>query len=86
MFDKTRGGLDAPPDAAESASSPPAPGVLRFEACRWRKPADGSLPAHCGHREVISLAGTHGFNPEAWCGDCRFYKLRRTARKSECFG
>jgi hypothetical protein len=24
------------------------------------------------------MAGTTGFDPEAWCPDCAFYKLRRT--------
>jgi hypothetical protein len=86
MFDKTRGDIDAPPGAAESPSPPPTPAVLRFESCRWRRPAEGSTPAHCGHREVISLAGVHGFNPESWCEDCRFYKLRRTPRKNEYLG
>lgn len=26
------------------------------------------------------MAGT-SFNPEAWCPDCQFYKLRRTPKK-----
>jgi hypothetical protein len=27
------------------------------------------------------MAGTTGFDPEAWCPDCAFYKLRRTPKK-----
>lgn len=27
------------------------------------------------------MAGTHGFDPEAWCADCGFYKVRRAPRK-----
>jgi hypothetical protein len=29
---------------------------------------------------VLPIAGT-SFNPEAWCLDCTFYKLRRTPKK-----
>jgi hypothetical protein len=29
------------------------------------------------------MAGTTGFDPEAWCPDCTFYKLRRTPKKRE---
>jgi hypothetical protein len=28
------------------------------------------------------MAGTHGFVIDAWCPDCRFYKLRRTPRRN----
>jgi hypothetical protein len=27
------------------------------------------------------MAGTAGFNAEAWCADCGFYKVRRNPRK-----
>jgi hypothetical protein len=27
------------------------------------------------------MAGSTGFDPEAWCPDCTFYKLRRTPKK-----
>jgi len=86
MLDKTRDDIHAGSDTGERVSPPPGPAVLRFESCRWRKPANGSTPAHCGHREVISLAGVHGFNPEAWCEDCRFYKLRRSPRRNDYLG
>ena len=33
-----------------------------------RRAADGRAPS---------------FNPEAWCPDCQFYKLRRTPKKRE---
>jgi hypothetical protein len=29
------------------------------------------------------MAGASGFDPEAWCPDCTFYKLRRTPKKRE---
>ena len=31
--------------------------------------------------DVLPMAGTTGFDPEAWCPDCQFYKLRRTPKK-----
>ncbi len=37
-------------------------------------------PECCGHRDVLPIAGT-SFNPEAWCPDCPFFKLRRTPKK-----
>jgi len=40
------------------------------------------MPAHCGHRDVLPLTGTHGFNPDSWCPECELYKLRRGARKT----
>ena len=30
---------------------------------------------------MLPLAGTSGFDPQAWCPDCTFYKLRRTPKK-----
>jgi hypothetical protein len=27
------------------------------------------------------MAGTNGFDPEAWCPDCAFYKVRRVPKK-----
>jgi hypothetical protein len=56
--------------------------VLRFRSCRWRKaPEDGEAEC-CVHRDVLPLAGTRGFDPEAWCPDCAFFKLRRTPRRN----
>jgi hypothetical protein len=66
-----------PEDAAEGAS----PAVVRFRSCRWRVLEDEGISAHCSHRDVLPFAGTSGFNPEAWCPDCEFYKLRRTPKK-----
>jgi hypothetical protein len=28
-----------------------------------------------------AYAGTTGFDPEAWCVDCQYYKLRRAPKK-----
>ena len=54
--------------------------VSRFKSCRWRRPPEDG-PECCGHRDVLPIAGTTGFDPEAWCPDCTFYKLRRTPKK-----
>jgi len=71
-------------DSAATTSSTPAveqsPAVMRFKSCRWRRPPEDG-PECCGHRDVLPIAGTSGFDPEAWCPDCTFYKLRRTPKK-----
>ena len=53
---------------------------MRFKSCRWRRPPDEGTEC-CGHRDVLPIAGTTGFDPEAWCPECAFYKLRRTPKK-----
>src|SRR6186997_2275567 len=79
--------------SAQQPSSPeptptPAPtplvseAVIKFKSCRWRRPPEDG-PECCGHRDVLPMAGTTGFDPEAWCPDCNFYKLRRTPKKRE---
>jgi hypothetical protein len=54
--------------------------VIRFKSCRWRRPPDEGTEC-CGHRDVLPIAGATGFDPEAWCPGCAFYKLRRTPKK-----
>jgi hypothetical protein len=54
--------------------------VARFKSCRWRRPPDEGTEC-CGHRDVLPIAGMTGFDPEAWCPECAFYKLRRTPKK-----
>ena len=71
--DDTRTPADAP-----VASSP---AVERFLSCRWHKPAEEGIPAHCTHRDVLPMTGTTGFVPDAWCPDCAFYKAKRVAKK-----
>jgi hypothetical protein len=77
-----------PPENADRTSSTAStadvvsPAVLKFKSCRWRRPPDEG-PECCGHRDVLPLAGTSGFDPEAWCPDCAFYKLRRTPKKRD---
>ena len=69
---------DAP--AADAALSP---AFARFKSCRWQQPPDNGSAEFCTHREVKPYAGTTGFDPEAWCGDCQYYKLRRAPKKRE---
>jgi len=77
-----------PSNAPIPASSPAAKvetdpsisaAVMKFKSCRWRRPPEDG-PECCGHRDVLPIAGT-SFNPEAWCPDCAFFKLRRTPKK-----
>src|ERR1700752_4392394 len=70
-------------DAAQGAPSPDTSAstaaIMKFKSCRWRRPPEDG-PECCGHRDVLPIAGT-SFNPEAWCPDCAFFKLRRTPKK-----
>ena len=75
-----------PPAAPENtenteSTSGVSAAVLKFKSCRWRRPPEDG-PECCGHRDVLPLAGT-SFNPEAWCPDCAFFKLRRTPKKRD---
>jgi len=76
---------DAPTEPAATKGTPSAPqsaGFVRFTSCRWQQPAEEGIPhAYCTHREVKPYAGTTGFDPEAWCIDCQYYKLRRVPKK-----
>jgi hypothetical protein len=73
---------DAQPSAeATPATATPTPALARFHSCRWRaQPEDGSF---CTHRDVLPMAGKTGFNPESWCPDCQYFKVRRAPRKRE---
>jgi hypothetical protein len=72
-------------DIAPKVENEPSPAgsisaaVIKFKSCRWRRPPEDG-PECCGHRDVLPIAGT-SFNPEAWCPDCAFFKLRRTPKK-----
>jgi hypothetical protein len=65
---------------AKDLDTPMSAAMAKFKSCRWRKPPDEGVEC-CGHRDVLPIAGTTGFDPEAWCPDCAFYKLRRTPKK-----
>ena len=70
------------PAATQPVEAPASPAVAKFKSCRWRRPPEDG-PECCGHRDVLPMAGTTGFDPQAWCPDCSFYKLRRTPKKRE---
>ena len=61
-------------------ATPESVAVMRFKSCRWRRPPDEGTEC-CGHRDVLPIAGSTGFDPAAWCPECTFYKLRRTPKK-----
>jgi len=71
-----------PAEAPAPAATQP-PGLARFNSCRWQQPVENGIAAFCTHREVKPYAGTTGFDAEAWCPECAFYKLRRTPKKRE---
>jgi hypothetical protein len=72
---------EQPPASQAPVETPSqSPAVARFKSCRWRRPPEDG-PECCGHRDVLPIAGTTSFDPEAWCPDCAFYKLRRTPKK-----
>ena len=77
---------DDPPGQTEGAEPSPGPsaqstGFVRFTSCRWQQPAEDGNAAFCTHREVKPYAGTTGFDADAWCKDCQYYKLRRAPKK-----
>jgi hypothetical protein len=90
-FDYRKPLFDDPvPSAPQGTSTVTAPAepqpaaseaVVKFRSCRWRKPAEDGSPECCSHRDVLPITGVHGFDPEAWCPECTFFKLRRTPNK-----
>ena len=80
----------APPEAPQAAptsavmsDNPQSAAFVRFGSCRWQQPADNGNTAFCTHREVKPYAGTTGFDPDAWCPECQYYKLRRAPKKKD---
>jgi hypothetical protein len=71
----------SPPPA--SSDSPQSAALVRFRSCRWQQPKDEGNGEFCTHREVKPYAGTTGFDADAWCPDCQYYKLRRAPKKRE---
>ncbi len=61
-------------DPSENVAEP------RFKSCRWHETQDNGS-AYCGNRDVLPFAGKNGFNPDAWCPECKLYKLKRTTKK-----
>ena len=76
----------APQDA--SPTTEPAPVLesvawVRFRSCRWHQPKENGNSEFCTHREVKPYAGTSGFDADAWCPECQYYKLRRSPKKKQ---
>ena len=74
--------MSDPLDVPAGDTSTQSVAVQKFKSCRWRRPPEDG-PECCGHRDVLPMAGTTGFDAEAWCPDCAFYKLRRTPKKRD---
>ena len=70
-------------DPAPGGNPPASIGFGRFNSCRWQQPVENGNAAFCTHREVKPYAGTTGFDPDAWCSDCQYYKLRRAPKKRQ---
>lgn len=70
-----------PEPAPVTSDSPESAARVRFQSCRWMQPAEDGHVAFCTHREVKPYAGTAGFDAEAWCPECQYYKLRRAPKK-----
>jgi hypothetical protein len=64
-----------------TSDNPQSAAFARFASCRWQQPAENGNAAFCTHREVKPYAGTTGFDADAWCIDCQYYKLRRAPKK-----
>jgi hypothetical protein len=77
--------MTADPGAPQEtpAAQPESPAFARFRSCRWHQPKENGNAEFCTHREVKPYAGTAGFDPDAWCGDCQYYKLRRSPKKKQ---
>jgi len=73
------------PGADPAVATPVSAAAQRFQSCRWRRAAENGLPECCGHRDVLPLTGANGFDAEAWCPECAYYKLRRTPKKRDYY-
>ena len=67
--------------APVTSDNPQSAALVRFKSCRWMQPAENGNTEFCTHREVKPYAGTTGFDAEAWCPECQYYKLRRSPKK-----
>ena len=76
-------GPSAAPSADTATEAPLSAGFARFNSCRWQQPKEEGSSAFCTHREVKPYAGTTGFDADAWCPDCQYYKLRRAPKKRD---
>jgi hypothetical protein len=70
------------PESAPAAVPSLSPAVERFRSCRWRRPPEDGIEC-CTHRDVLPMAGSNGFNPDAWCPECEHFKAKRAPRKRQ---
>jgi hypothetical protein len=71
-----------PGEGPATSDVPQSAAFVRFRSCRWQQPKEeGHDTEYCTHREVKPYAGTTGFDADAWCPDCQYYKLRRSPKK-----
>jgi len=82
MFDDPSSPASRPTAVAPVDTPVQSEAVQRYHSCRWRKPPEEGSPLDfCSHRDVQPMAGTTGFDPQAWCPDCSYYKVRRIPKK-----
>jgi hypothetical protein len=76
---------EAPAAAPEAPAAPATESAafVKFRSCRWHQPKENGNAEFCTHREVKPYAGTSGFDADAWCPDCQYYKLRRSPKKKQ---
>jgi hypothetical protein len=92
-MDLPKQGEAVTPAPASPASDAPAkpqdtpttesPAFAKFRSCRWHQPKENGNAEFCTHREVKPYAGTSGFDADAWCPECQYYKLRRSPKKKQ---
>ncbi len=71
------------PQDAPAAPAAESEAFVKFRSCRWHQPKENGNAEFCTHREVKPYAGTAGFDADAWCPDCQYYKLRRSPKKRQ---
>jgi hypothetical protein len=76
-------GTNSPGPTPVTSDNPESAAFVRFRSCRWMQPKEEGNSEFCTHREVKPYAGTQGFDPDAWCPECQYYKLRRAPKKRE---
>lgn len=77
---------DSEPVTPDGAETPKEDLTLaRFTSCRWHATQEDGGAPYCSHRDVLPYAGMNGFQPEAWCPECDFFKIRRNVKKRRAF-
>ena len=74
---------NSPGPTPVTSDVPESAAFVRFRSCRWQQPKEEGSSEFCTHREVKPYAGTNGFDADAWCTECQYYKLRRAPKKRQ---